>query len=64
MASWCSDGDAVAWREWLAGRAGRAEALLIKTFAGASLWRGLPAAPSTQRSRRRDLACGTRAAGA
>ena len=30
-------GDAVVWREWLAGRAGRAEALLIKTIAGASL---------------------------
>lgn len=31
------DGSAVAWREWLAWRAGRVRSLLVKTIAGSSL---------------------------
>jgi phosphoribosyl-dephospho-CoA transferase len=39
------DGSAVAWREWLAWRAGRVKSLLVKTLAGSSLvqsrdWQG------------------------
>lgn len=33
------DGAAVAWREWLAWRAGRVQALLVKTIAGSTLVR-------------------------
>jgi phosphoribosyl-dephospho-CoA transferase len=33
------DGAAVAWREWLAWRAGRVKSLLVKTIAGSSLVR-------------------------
>jgi len=32
-------GIAVAWREWLCWRAGRANALLVKSLEGSSLWR-------------------------
>jgi len=39
------DGAAVAWREWLAWRAGRVKSLLVKTIAGSALvhpsgWQG------------------------
>ena len=42
------DGTAVAWREWLAWRAGRVKSLLVKTIAGSSLvhsrgWQGVAA---------------------
>lgn len=42
------DGAAVAWREWLAWRAGRVKSLLVKTIAGSSLvcsrgWQGAAA---------------------
>jgi len=43
-----NDGAAVAWREWLAWRAGRVKSLLVKTIAGSSLvhsrgWQGVAA---------------------
>lgn len=41
------DGSAVAWREWLAWRAGRVKSLLVKTLTGSALvhsrsWQGSP----------------------
>jgi len=33
------DGDAVAWREWLAWRAGRSRTVLVKRLDGCALWR-------------------------
>jgi phosphoribosyl-dephospho-CoA transferase len=40
-----SDGSAVAWREWLAWRSGRAQAMLVKRLDGCSLVHELPRQP-------------------